>query len=64
MTSSGRSFAGWALREGGDKVFSSILGFDPMDVLLPETQRYDDDDYLIEYEERRNRGHADDYDEE
>lgn len=44
-------------------MFSSILGFDPADVLLPEAQRYDDDDFLIEYEERRNRGHADDCEE-
>ena len=40
-------------------MFSSILGFDP--VFLPEAQRYDDDDFILEYEERLNRGHADDY---
>ena len=44
-------------------MYSSILGFDPMDVILPEAQRYADDDFLLEYEEhRKNRGHADDYD--
>lgn len=42
--------------------FSSILGFDPSRYLMPEAQRYADDDFLIEYEERINRGHPDDYD--
>lgn len=34
-------------------MFSSILGFDPADVFLPEAQREMDDDFILEYEERR-----------
>lgn len=36
-------------------MFSSVLGFDPEDVFLPEAQRELDDDYLIEYEERQHQ---------
>ena len=31
-------------------MFSSILGFDPSEVFLPEAQREMDDDFLLEYE--------------
>ena len=34
-------------------MFSSILGFDPSDVFLPEAQREMDDDFLLEYEQRQ-----------
>lgn len=34
-------------------MYSSILGFDPSEIFLPEAQRELDDDYLLEYEERR-----------
>jgi hypothetical protein len=34
-------------------MFSSILGFDPSDVLLPEAQRQADDDFILEYEQRQ-----------
>lgn len=34
-------------------MFSSILGFDPSEVFVPEAQRQADDDFLLEYEERR-----------
>lgn len=34
-------------------MFSSILGFDPSEVFLREAQREADDDFLLEYEERR-----------
>lgn len=34
-------------------MFSSILGFDPSEVFLPEAQRQVDDDFLLEYEQRQ-----------